>query len=228
MLTHKINLIIQKKERENAMEELKDKEELELEEDERKKASKKKEKKPEKKPLGIRADEELTAEWREFLVRMKEELGISAQDAALRELLKLADIEKIRQRVPERAGDIDDFRTLLEQLLTKFLSSVDAATLAKKQARDEVLFELDTQTRTIADLQSKQDELKERISQLENALDVATTENNRLQIEVNKLTESIVDKDTLIQSLKNNAVTTDAITELREFMASIKKEREKE
>ena len=187
-----------------------------------------KKKKQEKKPLGIRADEELTAEWREFLVRMKEELGISAQDAALRELLKLADIEKIRQRVPERAGDIDDFRILLEQLLTKFLSSVDAATLAKKQARDEVLFELDTQTRTIADLQSKQDELKERISQLENALDVATKDNNHLQIEIKKMNETIADKDALIQTMKKNkAAAADAVSvvsELKEVLASMKKE----
>lgn len=187
-----------------------------------------KKKKQEKKPLGIRADEELTAEWREFLVRMKEELGISAQDAALRELLKLADIEKIRQRVPERAGDIDDFRILLEQLLTKFLSSVDAATLAKKQARDEVLFELDTKTRTIADLQSKQDELKERISQLENALDVATKDNNHLQIEIKKMNETIADKDALIQTMKKNkAAAADAVSvvsELKEVLASMKKE----
>ena len=187
-----------------------------------------KKKKQEKKPLGIRADEELTAEWREFLVRMKEELGISAQDAALRELLKLADIEKIRQRVPERAGDIDDFRILLEQLLTKFLSSVDAATLAKKQARDEVLFELDTKTRTIADLQSKQDELKERISQLENALDVATKDNNHLQIEIKKMNETIADKDALIQTMKKNkAAAADAVSvvsELKEVLARMKKE----
>ena len=197
--------------------------------DEVKNVEKIEKKKEEKKPLGIRADKELTADWRAFLDEVKEKLGISAQDAALRELLKLADIDKMRQRVPGRAGDIDDFRTLLDQLLTKFLSSVDAAALAKSQAEEDVKVELDTKTRTISDLQKKQDELKERIEKLEQALDSATTENNRLQVEVNKLNESIADKEALIQSLKNNAAAVDAvgaIAELKELVANLKKEPE--
>jgi len=183
-------------------------------------------KKNEKKPLGIRGDDVLAADFKSFA----KSLGVP-QDVALRELLKLADIDKMRQRVPVRAGDIDDFRTLLDQLLTKFLSSVDAAALAKTQAEEEVKVELNTKTRTISDLQKKQDELHERIEKLEQALESATTENNRLQVEVNKLNETIADKDVLIQSLQNNAVAVDAVeafAELKELVANLKMKKEPE
>ena len=184
-------------------------------------------KKKEKKPLGIRADEELTADWRAFLTEIKEKLGISAQDAALRELLKLADIDKMRQRVPGRASDIDDFRTLLDQLLTKFLSSVDAAALAKKQAEDSVKMELDTKTRIIADLQAAQDELKERIATLEKGLDAATSENLNLKQEVENLNKTIADKDAIIQNMKNNEATFDKLAALVAKMEATVKETEK-
>lgn len=187
--------------------------------------AKKKEKK-EKKPLGIRADEELTADWRAFLDEVKERLGISAQDAALRELLKLADIDKMRQRVPGRASDIDDFRTLLDQLLTKFLSSVDAAALAKTQAEESVKVELDTKTRTIAELQKKQDELQERIATLEKGLNEATTENLNLKQEVESLNKVIADKDAIIQSSEKNQAITDRLAKLLDRMEASAKVQE--
>lgn len=183
-------------------------------------------KRNEKKPLGIRADEALTADFRSFV----KELGVS-QDVALRELLKLADIDKMRQRVPGRADEIDDFRTLLDQTLTKYLSSVDAAALAKTQAEADVKIELDTKTRMISELQATQDKLKERIATLEEGLNVATKENNQLQIEIKKLNETISDKDALIQSMKQNDSTVadavGAIAELKELVANLKKEPEK-
>ena len=180
-------------------------------------------KKNEKKPLGIRGDDALNKDFKSFA----KELGVP-QDVALRELLKLADIDKMRQRVPGRADEIDDFRTLLDQTLTKYLSSVDAAALAKTQAEADVKIELDTKTRMISELQAKQDELKERIAKLEEGLNVATKENNRLQIEIEKLNETIADKDALIQSMKQNDSTVadavGAIAELKEIVASMKKE----
>ena len=63
---------------------------------------------------------------------------------------------------------------------------------------------------------------------LEKGLDAATAENNRLQVEVNKLTETIADKDALIQSLKNNAAAVDAvgaIKELKEIVAGMKNQK---
>jgi len=106
------------------------------------------------------------------------------------------------------------------------------AILAKTSAEKELRVELETRTRTIADLQAKQDELKERIEQLEKALDASTNENNGLRVENTKLNETIADKDALIQSLKNSQVAVNAVEALQQFTVLLEeikgKEAEKE
>lgn len=184
--------------------------------------------KKEKKALGIKADEETAAAWKAYWEELKSKTGIKNQEAAFRELLKLADIEKIKERVPGRSDDTEDFKTMLDQLMTKYLSCVDAYANARDRAVADVKIEMETKTRTIADLQKKQDEMKERIDKLEAALNESTVENNRLQVEVTKLNASISDKDALIQSLKNNNAAVDAvgaIEELKEIVAGMKKQK---
>ena len=184
--------------------------------------------KKEKKALGIKADEETAAAWKSYWEELKAKTGIKNQEAAFRELLRLADIEKIKERVPGRSDDTEDFKTMLDQLMTKYLSCVDAYANARDRAVADVKIEMETKTRTIADLQKKQDEMKERIDKLEAALNEATVENNRLQVEVTKLNASISDKDTLIQSLKNNNAAVDAvgaIAELKEIVAGMKNQK---
>ena len=190
-------------------------------------------KKNEKKPLGLRADEELAAAFRQFVAELGQKQGVKnlSQDAALRELLKLADVDKIKERVPGRADEIEDVRTLLDQFLTKYLASVDAAALSKEKAEADVKMDLDNKSRYISDLLKKQDELKERVAKLEESLDKATSENDLLQVEINKLNKAVEDKDALILSLKNNAAAVDAvvaIAELKELVANMKKESEPE
>lgn len=140
----------------------------------------------------------------------------------------------LKNKIPGRGDEIDALETALKQIRALYFSSIEMAILAKSNAEKDLKLELDTQTRTIADLQGKQDELKERIKTLEQGLDAATAENNRLQVEVNKLNEVIVDKEALIQSLKNSAAAADvaaSVEELKKVVASMnsmKKEPEKE
>ena len=185
-------------------------------------------KKDEKKTIGIKAGEETAAAWDEFWNEMKTRTGINNKEDAFRELLKLADIDKMKEIVPGRADDLRDFKLTLDKLMTKYLSSVQAYADARDRAADDVKLEMQTKTQTISDLQKKQEEMKQRIETLEQALDSATTENNRLQVEVNKLNESIADKDALISTMKKNkAAAADAVSvvsELKEVLASMKKE----
>ena len=181
-------------------------------------------KKVEKKPLGLRVNDDLATQFRKYA----DELGVS-QEAAFSAMMKLVDIDKLKERVPGRADDIEEFRTLQEQMLTKYLSSVDAAALALNKATEEVSGRLNNQEETITELRAAKKTLEERITKLEETLDNATAENNRLTIEVGKLNDVIKDKDALIQSLKNNAAAVDAvgaIAELKELVANLKKEPE--
>ena len=177
------------------------------------------------KTTSVRAEEETI----EKFDKLAEEYNITKTDL-FPQLIEAYQEKKLKEKVPGRADDIDAFKAGLKQLNDLYFSSVDMAILAKTTAEQELKVELDTKTRTIADLQAKQDELKERIAKLEEGLNTATNENNQLQIEIKKMNETIADKDALIQSLKNNAAVVDAVgafAELKELVANLKKEPEK-
>ena len=168
------------------------------------------------KTTSVRAEEETI----EKFDKLAEEYNITKTDL-FPQLLEAYQEKKLKEKVPGRADDIDAFRAGLKQIKDLYFSSIDMAVLAKTTGEKELNVELKTKTRTIADLQAKQEE----------ALNTATAENNKLTIEVGKLNDSINEKDTLIQSLKNNAAAVDAvgaIAELKDIVALLKKEPEPE
>lgn len=172
------------------------------------------------KTTSVRAEEETI----EKFDKLAEEYNITKTDL-FPQLIEAYQEKKLKEKVPGRADDIDAFKAGLKQLNDLYFSSVDMAILAKTTVEQELKMELETRTRTIADLQAKQDELKEQIEKLEQALDTATSENNRLLVEINKMNDAIAEKDTLIQSLKNNAAAVDAvgaINELKDIVAKLK------
>lgn len=175
------------------------------------------------KTTSVRAEEENI----ERFDKLAEEYNITKTDL-FPQLLEAFEEKKLKEKVPGRADELDAFKAGLKQLHDLYFSSVDMAVLAKTKAEQELKVELDTKTRTIADLQARQDELNERIAKLEETLNTATNENSQLQIEIKKLTETIIDKDALIQSLKNNAAAVDAvgaIEELKEIVAGMKNQK---
>ena len=176
------------------------------------------------KPISVRAEEETI----EKFDKLAEEYNITKTDL-FPQLIEAYQEKKLKEKVPGRADDIDSFKAGLKQLNDLYFASIDMAVLAKTTAEKELKVELDTKTRTIADLQAKQDELLERIAKLEEGLNVATTENLNLKQEAEKLTKTIADKETLIQSLKNNAAAVDAvgaIAELKEIVKNLQNKSE--
>ena len=172
------------------------------------------------KTTSVRAEEENI----ERFDKLAEEYNITKTDL-FPQLLEAYEEKKLKEKVPGRADEMDAFKVCLKQLHDLYFSSVDMAVLAKTTAEQELKVELETRTRTIADLQTKQDELNERIEKLIKALDDTKTENNQLRQENIKLNEAIADKDTLIQSLKNNAATVDVVPvvqDLKEIIVMLK------
>ena len=173
------------------------------------------------KPMSVQAEEET----KQRFDKLAEEGHITKTDL-FPLLIEAYEEKKLKEKVPGRADDIDNFKTGLKQLNDLYFASIDMAVMAKTKAEQDLKVELDTKTRTIADLQAKQDELLERIAKMEEGLNTATADNNQLKIEIKKLNETIVDKDALIQSLKNGQVAVDAvgaINELKELVAGLKK-----
>ena len=125
------------------------------------------------KTTSVRAEEETI----EKFDKLAEEYNITKTDL-FPQLLEAYQEKKLKEKVPGRADDIDAFRAGLKQIKDLYFSSIDMAVLAKTTGEKELNVELKTKTRTIADLQAKQEELKERIVKLEEALNTATAENN--------------------------------------------------
>lgn len=179
------------------------------------------------KTFSVRAEVENIEQFDKFA----EEHNITKTD--LFPLLLEAFREKdLKEKVPGRADNIDAFKASIKQLNDLYFASIDMAILAKTTAEKELRVELKTRTRTIEDLQAKQDELKERIEQLEKALEASTNEINGLRVENTKLNETIADKDALIQSLKNSQVVVNAVEAMQKFTVLLEeikgKEAEKE
>lgn len=158
------------------------------------------------KTTSVRAEEENI----ERFDKLAEEYNITKTEL-FPKLLEAFEEKNLKEKVPGRADEIDAFKTVLKQLHDLYFSSVNMAVLAKTTAERELRVELETRTRTIADLQAKQDELKERIEQLEKALDSSNKEINDLQEENANLKKTIADKDVLIQSLRNSQAAVNAV-----------------
>lgn len=118
------------------------------------------------KTTSVRAEEETI----ERFDKLAEEYNITKTDL-FPQLIEAFEEKKLKEKVPGRADELDAFKAALKQLHDLYFSSVDMAVLTKTTAEQELMVELETRTRTIADLQVKQDEMKERIVKLEKALE---------------------------------------------------------
>ena len=126
-----------------------------------------------------------------------------------------------------RIDEIDAFNSSLESLKSFYKNSLELAVSAKKIATKNLEVELETKTRIISDQQQKVDELNLRIENLQNTVNDSNEEKLALQKELDRVNALIIDKDALIQSLKNSLAAVDAVEALKEA-AGILKEMKKE
>ncbi len=143
----------------------------------------------------------------------------------------------LKSKIPGRGDEIDALENALKQIRKIYLSSIEMAILAKSNAEKDFKLELDTKTRTISDLQEKQDEMKaqfeemknemnSRIEELEQENKILLGEKARLENDVKTLNASIADKEALLQAMKNSAAAADvaaSVEELKKVIASMAK-----
>ena len=177
------------------------------------------------KTTSVRAEDETIEKFDRLAAESKlskTELYALAVDAAEEKLLK--------EKIPGRKDEIDAVESALKQIKKIYFTRIELAIMAKNTAEKELKIELDTKTRTIADLQAAQDDLKKQIEDLKNDLSNATVENNKLQVESMKMKEAMAEKDALIeslnQSLKNNTAAIEAIEEIKELRKLIKEKQQ--
>ena len=140
-----------------------------------------------------------------------------------------AEIKLLKEKVPGRVDEIDALETTLTQIRKFYYSSIEMAALAKSTAEKELRVEIDIKTRTIADLQQQQDEMKARLEELEQENKVLLDEKAKLENEAKTLNAVIADKEALLTAMKNSAATVDVaatVEELKKVIATMRIEPE--
>ena len=173
--------------------------------------------------IDVRCEEEVQKEFNELY-----EIGdFVTKGEAMKAAVSALKLQLLKKDLPGRIDEIDAFNSSLESLKSFYKNSLELAVSAKKIATKNLEVELETKTRIISDQQQKVDELNLRIENLQNTVNDSNEEKLALQKELDRVNALIIDKDALIQSLKNSLAAVDAVEALKEA-AGILKEKKKE
>lgn len=146
----------------------------------------------------------------DVMSRFKEiqEAAHMTQDSALKMLVEVYELENAKNAIPERGTEIANFQLKANELVEAFLYSLQLNQDAEARARAEVSEQLKSKDRTILDLQKELDALKENTEhirhaheQLKETAASASTALRDAGNEIQKLRETLKDKQTIIDTL---------------------------
>lgn len=100
--------------------------------------------------MGFRTDPETKAKITEWMQKS----GVN-NSQALGTILSLIQASEAKGALPGRETEIDNFESLLKQIMTAYTASLQLASNAEERIREEFAKKIDSQANTIADLQDK-------------------------------------------------------------------------
>lgn len=153
-------------------------------------------------------------ETKEQFEKLVEESGLSKVDFMPR-LIEAYESMMLKTALPGRKDEIESFDAAHLLLKDLYRNSLNLALLAKSTAMQETKMELDTKTRTIADLQVRQEEMESKIKLLESDKSGLGKQVSSLTKENEKLKEVIKEKETALQS---NDDAKNVIAQLKEIV----------
>lgn len=178
------------------------------------------------KAKAFRADEETIA----MLDTWAKERGLRNSDI-LPALVSAAKLSEQKMALAGRADEIDNFGSLLRQLETAYLASLDLARNANDRARSEFVAKLESQQSTIESLQQAAQASENRATAAQEAADAnkksreAAEERMAADAKhVEELTAAMQDKDALIKALTEQKA--DLVAQLADAKAVIRKTEE--
>lgn len=187
------------------------------------------EKTPEKKVRSIRADEATFNRFKEIC----EQAG--GQQEALTALISCFELDQAKSTLPGQSTLIDDFKARIDGVVNAYINALELSANAEERIKVDFALQIDTQTKTIADLQEKNTKLMtalnnakaefdETITAKESTINELTAEYNteierattankqREQAEqiANMATEQVQTLKTAIDELKDKADKSDS------------------
>ena len=107
----------------------------------------------EKKVRSIRADDEVYAKFKEVC----EQAG--GQNEALSALISSYELETAKSILSGQATSIDDFKSRIDGVIRAYISALDLSVSAEERVRADYRQRMNTQVKTIEDLQTRNEQL---------------------------------------------------------------------
>ena len=151
------------------------------------------------KPTSMRLGEEDLKQFKQYA----DELGLN-QAEAFNSLIALAELEKAKNSLNDRAKSIDVFRSTINSLVGFYINSLEENSRAEDIIRQEFSKQLETKDNTIQDLQEKNRAVTGELAELKKYQDQQNQVINNYSKEVESLNESIEDKNKQLNTLEQN------------------------
>lgn len=147
----------------------------------------------EKKVRSIRADEATFNRFKEIC----EQTG--GQQEALTALISCFELDQAKSTLPGQSTLIDDFKARIDGVVNAYINALELSANAEERIRADFALQIDTQTKTIADLQEKNAKLTAALNNAKAEFDATVTEKesaiNELTAEYNTASERATTAD---------------------------------
>lgn len=180
----------------------------------------------EKKVRSIRADEETFARFK----KVCEQAG--GQQEALTALLSSFELNQAKITLPGQATLIDDFKARIDGVVNSYINALELSVNAEERIREEFRLSIDTQTKTIANLQSKNEKIKTELDSTKSVLEEISVAKdakiNEMMVECNTVTNKATIADKQREQAEQIAnMATEQVQKLKEEIEILKDKAEK-
>ena len=153
----------------------------------------------EKKVRSIRADDEVYAKFKEVC----EQAG--GQNEALSALISSYELETAKSILSGQATSIDDFKSRIDGVIRAYISALDLSVSAEERVRADYRQRMNTQVKTIEDLQTRNEQLTADYTALSEQSEQAQTAHQTEVTELRAMYDLAQDKVTQAEKQREQA-----------------------
>lgn len=170
------------------------------------------------KPTSLRLSEEDIAKFKTYA----DELNLN-QAQAFNSLISLAELEKAKSTLTDRAKAIDVFRDTVNSLVNFYINALEENNRAEETIKQDFIKQLDTKDNTIVDLQEKNQKLIQELQEIKELQEQNIKAINNYVKDIDSLNKIIIDKDKQLDTLENNnSMLQENLTEYKQYKTDYK------
>ena len=173
------------------------------------------------KAVSFRLAEDDIQKFREFA----DEQGLN-QAEMFQSLMNSFEMAKAKGMITDRAKEIEVFQDTVNTLMNMFINSLAINQTSEERIRETLSLELSTKDQTIADLQSREKNLKSKLEISDKDLDVYLKQSNELAVKLENANKEIEQKNSIINNQQEQINTLNSIVTEYKSYKDINKELE--